>query len=121
MHVLGEEDPTTTETLWRWYVNTPSAIDANVILWNNHLKNLAFNSLLNGWGKSLTFDRCTGCKSTNHPTSDCPFPKHFPQLNEMNPAPSHSSTRGRGRTPKDRGRGRGGRGRGDSFRNTTTP
>ena len=121
IHVLGEEDPTTTETLWRWYVNTPSAVDANVILWTNHLKNLAFNGLLNGWGKSFTFDRCTGCKSTNHPTSDCPFLKRFPQLNETNPAPARSSARGRGRAPKDRGRGRGGRGRGDSFRNTTAP
>ena len=119
IHILGEEDPTTTETLWRWYINTPSAVDTNVILWTNHFKTVSFNGVIHGWGNPYIIDRCTGCKSTNHPTSDCPFPKRFPQLDDTNPAPSRSSTRGRGKPSKDRGRGGGGRGRGGPSRNTT--
>ena len=121
LHILGEEESTSAEFLWRWYIMTPSDEEPHVVSWTNHLENLTFNGVTNGWGSPYTFDRCNGCKSTNHPTPDCPFPKRFPQLNDTNPAQARPTNRGRGRPGRgEKSRGRGWRGRGGGFRNTTT-
>ena len=117
---LGEGDPESTETLWRWYITTPSTNPAHITTWTNYLKTIAVYRVENGWGKPFHIERCNGCKSTNHPTPDCPFPKRFPLLETTNPIRSQAPSRGRGKSPRDRGRsGRGGRGRGNSFRNNT--
>lgn len=119
LHTQGEENTPSAVHLWRWYIYTPCSKDEDITAWTNRLKPLFFNAITKGWGTPYDIDRCTGCKSTNHSTSGCPFPKKFPQLNETNPAPSRAQGRGRGRTAKDRGRGREGRGRGRGFRNTS--
>jgi len=119
LHTLGN-DPENLETLWRWYVTSPTEDTHQTTIWSSLLEELPFHSIDAGWGKPFHIECCTGCKSTNHPTHGCPFPKRYPQLEETNPVPQ-ATARGHGRGGRDRGRGnRGNRGRGNNFRNTTS-
>jgi hypothetical protein len=121
LHVMGEEDSHSAEFLRRWYIATPSSKEAHVTAWSDHLQKLNFNGVTKGWGKPFLMERCTGCKSTNHPTLDCPFPRDFPELDTTNPAQANPPPEARGKTSRGRGRGRGrgNRGRGNEFRVTT--
>lgn len=90
---MGDEDSHSAEFLWRWYIATPSSEEAHVTAWSDHLQKITFNGITKGWGKPFPMERCTGCKSTNHPASDCPFPRDFPELDTTNPAQANPPPR----------------------------
>ncbi|KAG2744730.1 hypothetical protein P692DRAFT_20820970 [Suillus brevipes Sb2] len=122
-----------SHTVWNIYVDSPPNLSLkDYFEWSNLIRDLQFTSEDYGTGLVRSEDRqflCTGCKSYDHPTGLCPFPKI---LGWFGPATStnddtsnvsldnraHTSQNSRGNPNRGgrglvgRGRGRGKRGRG---------
>lgn len=122
---------TTSHTTWNVYADSlPNMSLKDYFEWTNLIRNLQFASEDYGTGIVRLEDKqflCTGCKSYDHPTGLCPFPKVLGWFGPVstiedtanasldnrtnNNQPQGSSFRG-GRGTVGRGRGHGRRGRG---------
>jgi len=99
--------------VWNLYADPPSQDPSNHRLWRQTIGALTFITALNGAGVPRKNDlTCTGCRSIDHPTGLCPFPKLLnwitpPTQRSQTPAPSPQQ---RSINQRGRGRGRGQRG-----------
>ena len=111
--------------VWNVYADPPSSNLSSHEDWRRTFLEMKFVTALHGVGKPKCLSGCTGCKSTDHPTGLCPFPKIegsfarpsstsiqslIPtslELPHMQRATRGRGSRGRGANSGQRGRSRG--------------
>jgi hypothetical protein len=71
MHEKGGEP----KMIWNIYANSPTNSLTAHREWLQIAQSLRFVTALNGVGTPFQLQGCVGCKSTDHPTGLCPFPK----------------------------------------------
>jgi hypothetical protein len=71
MHEKGGEP----KLVWNIYINSPTNSLIAHREWLQIAQSLRFVTALNGVGTPFQIQGCVGCKSTDHPTGLCPFPK----------------------------------------------
>jgi hypothetical protein len=102
--------------VWNLYIDPPSEDPDLHSEWIKIISETSFATTLYGIAKTRSHPRCVGCKSIDHPTGLCPFPKlggSFAKPFQATQPPQQQDTvRGRGR-----GSRRGQRGRGRSWGN----
>jgi hypothetical protein len=71
MHEKGGEP----KLIWNIYIDSPTNSLTAHREWLQIAQSLRFVTALNGVGTPFQIQGCVGCKSTDHPTGLCPFPK----------------------------------------------